>query len=133
MATANVPATSTGHAVAKKDEQTKLITILKNDFKYDIVKEIIDHIKMIKRAKKIKPLEKHRLLYNYNVTLLSYCMPKMKIVEDNTDNGKPMNFTINIGGDADTQPAPKKAGKGGVSITIPTKKTKDGSYSVSGD
>ena len=135
--TANVPAVKPGHAVAvAKDKQTKLIDILKTDHHYDIVKEIIDHINMLKRAKKIKPLEKHRMLMNYNLTLLSYCMPKMRVVEDNSDrDSKPMNFQINIG-----TPAPAASGKpnkakqsGKVSITIPTKKNKDGSYSVSSD
>jgi len=73
---------------------------------------------------------------NYNLTLLSYCMPKMRVVEDNTDkNSKPMNFQINIGTPEPAAPGtpnkPKKAG--GVSITIPTKKNKDGTYSVSSD
>jgi len=137
MATANVPAKRPGHAVAAaKDKQTKLIDILKTDHHYDIVKEIIDHINMLKRAKKIKPLEKHRMLMNYNLTLLSYCMPKMRVVEDNTDkNSKPMNFQINIGTPEPAAPGtpnkPKKAG--GVSITIPTKKNTDGTYSVSSD
>jgi hypothetical protein len=135
MATANVPSTTTGHAVAAKDKQTKLINILKDDHHYDIVKEIIDHIKMLQRAKKIKPIEKHRMLMNYNLTLLSYCMPKMRVVEDNTDrDSKPMNFQINIGV-PDQKPAvptstKKNKNAGGVSITIPTKKNKDGSYSV---
>ena len=131
------PATSGQNLPAQpKDKQTKLITILKDDFQYDIVKEIIDHIQMIKRAKKIKPLEKHRLLYNYNTTLLSYCMPKMRLVEDNSkDNSQPFNFQINIGGPGDGTPAPKstKKKKGNVSITIPTKKNDPGTYSVSSE
>ena len=133
--TATAPAIRKGRAVSAKDKQTKLIDILKTDHHYDIVKEIIDHINMLKRAKKIKPLEKHRMLMNYNLTLLSYCMPKMRVVEDNTDkDSKPMNFQINIG---TNDPAPastsKKPKAGGVSITIPTKKNTDGTYSVSSD
>jgi len=117
-----------------QNTQTRFITILKTDHKFDLMKKIVDHMGQIERAKKIKPLEKHRLLQNYYLTLLSYAFPKMKVVEDNNDrNNKPMNFQINIGGPAPEEP--KKAGrpvasKAGVSITIPTVKNTDGSYSI---
>jgi len=123
-------------AVAKATKtQTKFIDILKTDHKFDIIKKVLDHIGMIDRAKKISPLDKHKLLQTYYLTLLTYCLPKMKLVEDNTDkNSKPMNFQINIGTPAPT-PAPGKPGRpkksqGGVSITIPTRKASDGSYSI---
>jgi hypothetical protein len=120
----------------KKSEQ--FIQILKTDHNYDIVAEIIDHINMLKRAKKIKPIEKHRMIMNYNITLLSYCLPKMKVTEDNTGNtgGKGVIFNISIGG----EDGPKDAGNGrvtkgkkGVRVSIPTKKQKDGTYSVTED
>ena len=112
---------------------TSFIDVLKTDHNFDIVKEIVDHMKMIKRAKKIKPQEKHRLLQNYYITLLSYCLPKIKIVEDNKDTGgKGVTFNINIGGTDPTAPTPVGVSKGrkGVSVNIPTIKNKDGSYSV---
>jgi hypothetical protein len=117
------------HPIAKAADkkQTQFINILKTDHNFDLVKKIVDHMGMIERAKKIKPQEKHRLLQNYYLTLLSYCLPKMKVVEDNTDkNAKPMNFTINIGGSE----AKAKKKKAGVSITIPTKKNTNGTYTV---
>ena len=121
-------------AAVASEKQTKLIDILKTSHKYDIIKEIIDHIQMLKRAKKIKPLEKHRMLINYNLALLSYCVPKMRVVEDNSDrDSRPMNFQINIGGTTTGQlPASTKRGSSSssVNISIPTKKHKDGSYSV---
>jgi hypothetical protein len=126
------PTGKRSHPIAKAadSKQTQFINILKTDHNFDLVKKIVDHMGMIERAKKIKPQEKHRLLQNYYLTLLSYCLPKMKVVEDNSDKNKnPMKFTINIGGTAEKPKAPKKAG--GVSITIPTNKNKDGSYSVS--
>jgi len=134
MPSTTLPAkTPTPGAVAKK-EQTQFINILKKDHKFDVIKEIIDHIQMIKRAKKVKPQEKHRLLQNYYLTLLSYSVPKMKVVEDNTDrNAKPINFQINIGGTPTKSKKAKKPVKGGVSITIPTKKNTDGSYTVDQD
>ncbi len=126
-------------AVAKT-EQVKLITILKDDFKYDIIKEIVDHIRMIKRAKKIKPTEKHRMLMNYNLTLLQFCMPKMKLVEDAKDDGKPISFQINVPIVNNPAPVPMptgnpkaKKGKGGISITIPTVKNSDGTFAVTTD
>ena len=130
-----VPAASKSVAVADaKDKQIKLIDILKTDHNYDVIKEIIDHIQMLKRAKKIKPLEKHRMLINYNLALLSYCVPKMRVVEDNSDrDSRPMNFQINIGGTTTGQlPASTKKGSSSssVNISIPTNKHKDGSYSV---
>ena len=117
-----------------QNTQTRFITILKTDHKFDLMKKIVDHMGQIERAKKIKPLEKHRLLQTYYLTLLSYAFPKMKVVEDNNSaNSKPMQFQINIGSPA--PPEPKKAGRpkaaqAGVSITIPTVKNTDGSYSI---
>jgi len=56
----NPPATIPPAPVAiAKQKAEQLITILKTDHNYDIVSEIITHIKELKRAKKIKPLEKH--------------------------------------------------------------------------
>jgi hypothetical protein len=63
----------------------------------------------------------------------------MKVTEDNSDkNSKPMNFQINIGmNQPDPLPASTKnkrdPSKGKVSITIPTKKNTDGTYTVSND
>jgi hypothetical protein len=139
----NPPATTPASAGAiAKQTSKKLITILKEDFNYDIVADIIDTMAMIKRAKKIKPQEKWRLIKDYQLTLLSYCMPKMKIVEDNTANtgGKGVVFHIQIGG-TDGPADPRDAGHGtvkkdkkkGVSISIPTQKNSDGTYTVSGD
>jgi hypothetical protein len=135
----NPPATTpTAGAIAKKTA-VNLITLLQTDFNYDLVKDIIDTMAMIKRAKKIKPLEKWRLIKDYQLTLLSYTFPKMKIVEDNSANtgGKGVVFHIQIGGT--DQPAdPRDAGHGtvrkdkkkGVSISIPTQKNNDGTYTV---
>jgi hypothetical protein len=137
QSTANVPVPSPG-AIAKQVTK-KLITILKDDFNYDVVADIIDSMASIKRAKKIKPLEKWRLIKDYQLTLLSYCLPKMKIVEDNSadQNGKGVVFHIQIGGN--NEPAdPRNAGSGtvrkdkkkGVSISIPTQKNEDGTFTV---
>jgi hypothetical protein len=133
---AGIPATTKtkSPATVADDKARKLIVILKEDHNFDIISKILDHIGLIERAKKIKPIEKHRLLQNYYLTMLTYCVPKMKIVEDDTNkNGTPINFQINIGGTPTKDPKAKKPVKGGVSITIPTKKGKDGSYSVSQD
>ena len=136
MSTPQLPAATgvNSHPIAKAadEKQTQFINILKTDHKFDLITKIVEHMGMIERSKKIKVQEKHRLLQNYYLTLLTYCLPKIKVVEDNTDrNSKPMNFTINIGG-TEAEPNPKKKA-GGVSITIPTKRNKDGSFSVSKD
>lgn len=134
----NPPATANPNTVTAYNKNVRFIDILKTDHGFDIVKEIIDEIKFVKRAKKIKPQEKRRLLNSYYLTLLSYCVPKQKIIEDNSGNtgGKGVVFNIKIGGD---QPAdPRNAGKGtvkkdkkkGVSITIPTNQKADGSYEI---
>lgn len=132
MPTTKLPATkpATPGAVAKK-EQTQFINILKTDHKFDLITEIVDHMKMIKRAKKIKPQEKHRLLQNYYLTLLSYCLPKMKVIEDDSNKNKtPIAFQINIGGTPTKSKRAKKKATGGVNITIPTVKNDNGTYSV---
>ena len=139
----NPPAvTPTTPVAIAKQKGEQLITILKTDHNYDIVSEIIKHIKELKRAKKIKPLDKHRMVMNYNITLLSYCMPKMRVTEDNSadQNGKGVIFNIQIGG-SDGPADPRNAGHGkirkskskGVAISIPTRKNKNGSYSVTDD
>jgi len=117
--------------------QTQFINILKTDHNYDIVAEILKHMAEIKRAKKIKPLEKHRLLKDYHITLLSYCLPRIKIQESTGDDGGKVVFNINIGGDDNTGGTLKKAGgKGkrkkntGVNITVDTKKNDDGTFTV---
>jgi hypothetical protein len=125
-------------APAPKQVQTQFINILKSDHNYDIVAEIIKHMAEIKRAKKIKPLEKHRLLKDYHITLLSYCLPRIKIQENVGDDTGKVVFNINIGGDDNTGGTLKKAGsKGtkrkkatGANITVSTTKGADGSYSV---
>jgi hypothetical protein len=133
--TPNPPAvipSGTPGALAKKLSD-QFIEILKTDHKYDVVAEIILHMKEIKRAKKIKPLDKHRMLMNYNLTLLSYCLPKIKVVEDTRDNdGSGIIFNIKIGGDGEQKAKIKRAGQGktGINISIPTTKNKDGTYTV---
>ena len=119
---------------------TRFIEILQDDHNFDIIQEIVDHMGVIKRSKKLKPLEKHRMLMNYHVTLLSFCVPKMKIIEDDTRDtvGKGVVFHINIGGSDDKDAGPASAGQGkiskdkrkGVSITIPTVVNDEGTYEV---
>ena len=126
------PPLTPGKAAEKKQE--KFIQILKTDHNYDIVAEIIDHIKMLKRAKKIKPVEKHRMIIQYHAMLLPFCLTKVKAVEETeTGTGNGVIFNIQIGGSDE----PKDAGhgrvsksKGGVSVSIPTKKNQDGSFTV---
>ena len=122
-----------------RTKQVQFIDILKTDHNYDVVAEIITHIKELKRAKKIKPLDKHRMVLQYNITLLSYCMPKMKVTEDKTTDslGKGVVFNISIGGEGEHPNKPKSAGSGvskssktGVSVRIPTTVHTDGSISV---
>ena len=139
----NPPATvkPTPLSTAKK-KTAQFIEILKTDHQYDIVSEIITHIKELKRAKKIKPLEKHRMVMQYNITLLSYCLPKMKVTEDSSKDsiGKGVTFNISIGGGEEHPNKPKSAGKGtvskgartGVSVKIPTTINDDGSITVKG-
>jgi len=126
-------------AVVAQNKSTQFIEILKNDKNFDIIDEILKHMDEIKRAKKIKPLEKHRLLKDYHLTLLSYCLPRIKIQETTGDDtGKGVIFNINIGGDpADTTGALKKAGAGkvrkkstGAHVTVKTIQNTDGSYSI---
>jgi hypothetical protein len=125
-----------------KDKQDKFIDILKTDHNYDIIDEIVNHIKELKRAKKIKPVEKHRMVIQYHAMLLPFCLVKVKPAEEDTGagGGKGVVFHISIGGD--NGPAdPRNAGSGkvrkdkkkGVSISIPTQKNKDGTYTVNSD
>jgi hypothetical protein len=134
----NPPAKASTTAIKAYDKNVRFIDVLKNDHGFDIVKEIIDEIQFVKRAKRIKPQEKRRLLNSYYLTLLSYCVPKQKIVEDNSGSsgGKGVVFKIQIGGPV--EPDMRQAGKGtvkksktkGVSISIPTQLNADGSYEI---
>lgn len=127
--TNNPPAVTGSKAVAGlKGKQKRFITILKDDFNFDIIERIVKHVQQLERAKKIKPLEKARLLQNYYLTLLSFCIPKMKIQEDTGDKKGSVQFNINVGGtplDPNNQQV-----TGGVNIVIPTQKGADGSYTV---
>jgi hypothetical protein len=126
--TTNPPANQTQTPAAlHQKKQTQLITILKDDLQYDLIAEIVAHLKMLHRVKKVKPYEKHRMIFNYHSLLLGFCMPKMKIVEDNTDkNARPMNFQINVAGN---NPADGKVVKP-TTISINTKKNDDGTFVV---
>ena len=119
--------TTTGKSLAKLGKgDVRLIQVLKDDFDYDVIQEIITMIGIIKRGKKLKPLEKYRLIQSYQLALLSYCVPKMKVVEGERGVGDKVNFTINVGGDT-TEPVVKKSGAG-VNITIPTVRNKSGQF-----
>jgi hypothetical protein len=111
-----------------KGKQKRFIAILQDDFNFDIIERIVKHIQQIERAKRIKPLEKARMLQNYYLTLLTFCIPKMKLQEDNGDKKGNVQFNINVGGtpiDPNSQTV-----QGGVNIVIPTKKGANGSYTV---
>ena len=106
----------------------RFIQILKDDFKFDLIKEITDHMGVVKRSKKLKPDVKHRMLQSYYLKLLEFCVPKLKVQEGAKDTGDKISFSINIGGQ---EPALKDAKpKGGVNITIPTKKQIDGTHTI---
>jgi hypothetical protein len=137
--TAVVPATGSKTLTGLKGKQKRFITILQDDFNFDIIERIVSHIGVIDRSKKIKPLEKHRMLQNYYLTLLTFCVPKMKIVEDDRDKvGDKIAFNISIGGSDGTNPsgtsttkgAPTRAQGSNVSITVPTVKGPNGSFIV---
>lgn len=117
----------------EKQKSEQFIEILKKDHSYDIVAKIIERMQMIERAKKLKPPEKYRLLQAYDLALLSYCLPKIKVVEDNRDDtGGGVIFNIKIGGEDDQKKKVRKAGQGktSINIAIPTKQNKDGTYTV---
>ena len=74
----------------------------------------------------------------YLLTILTFCVPKMKITEEPKETGDKIQFNINIG---DSVPPGKqkssaqkkgstKSSGGGVSITIPTVRQADGSFAV---
>lgn len=136
MTKAVATAPTTTKAV-EKASQKRFIDILKTDHNFDIIKEIVDHIKLIKRSKKLKAKEKHTMISNYHLTLLTFCVPKQKIVEDRQDDsGKGVVFNINLGGEPEPQPKTKRVKgkaskpKTGINITIPTRQAADGTYSI---
>ena len=117
-----------------KDKAVRLIDILKTDHNLDIVEYIVGEMGYIQRSKKISPLDKRRLIKDYSLTLLSYCMPKMRVTEDSSDkDAKPMLFQINIGGPQSEESLPASTRKSTTNLTIKTNKNKDGSYSISSD
>jgi hypothetical protein len=121
-----VPA-STSKALLKLGAgKARFLQILKDDFNYDVIQEIIEMIGIIKRGKKLKPLDKYRLIQTYQLAILSYCIPKMKVLEGDKGVGDKINFTFNVGGEAPPNPHGKPVG--GVNITIPTVKKEDGSF-----
>jgi hypothetical protein len=109
----------------------RFIQILKDDFHFDLIKEMVDHLGVVKRSKKLKPDVKHRMLQSYYMKLLEFCVPKLKVQEGAKDTGDKIQFNINIGGD---EPKMKNAKpKGGVNITIPAAQDKDGAITIDKD
>jgi hypothetical protein len=106
--------------------KARFLQVLKDDFNYDIIHEIIEMIGIIKRGKKLKPLDKYRLIQTYHLAILSYCIPKMKVLEGEKGIGDKVNFTINVGGEAPPNPRIKPVG--GVNITIPAVKNDQGTF-----
>lgn len=133
----NPPATTSGmSALAQKatGKQRRLIVILEEDYNFDVVLEMITQYGIVKRAKKIKPTEKARLIKDYLVFIAQLCIPKEKPSEDGPITGDKIKFTINIDTPKPLQPDNVAAKKpGGISITIPTIKGADGSYAVDVD
>jgi hypothetical protein len=118
-----------------KGQQKRLVVILKEDFNFDVIVEIVKQYHKVERAKRIKPLEKARLVHSYLNMLLPYCVPKqMHEKEAGPGTGDKIQFNISIGGGNPTDTLSQKGGDpdshSNVSITIPTVKQPDGSFAV---
>ena len=140
-----ITAGSTALAKTLTGKQKRFITILQEDFNFDIIQELVEAYGVVKRAKKLKPVEKHRLIQTYLLTILTFCVPKMKITEEAKETGDKIQFNINIGGPIaptgkqkssaqhNNRKGSTKSSVGGVNITIPTVKQADGSFAVDTD
>jgi len=119
-----LPPATTSDALAKIGKgDVRFIQILKDDFSFDLIQEMVAHLGVVKRSKKLKPETKHRMLQAYYMKLLEFCVPKLKVQEGAKDVGDKIQFNINVGGEPTIKDVTPK---GGVNITIPATKTKDG-------
>lgn len=110
----------------KKDERERLITILKNDFNFDVVKEMIDLYHKIKRSR-IPHKEKYQFEFKILSKVWEFALPKLKVEERPHDEGQKILFNIMVGSPEDK---PQLTGKSPNAVQIPTKVDKSGSHLI---
>lgn len=111
-----------------KREQKRLITILKEDFHFDIISEMVGLYHKVKRSRMSRK-EKYRFEFQVLSKLMEYALPKLKVEERSGTEGDKILFNIMIGSDSPMQTLP--GNKQSVnSVQIPTKTDADGNFVI---
>lgn len=109
-----------------KREQKRLITILKEDFDFDVVSEMVAFYHKVKNSR-LPIAKKYPLVFQILAKIWDHSVSKVRPEELDNYSGDNIQFNIVVGGTAPEQvPANQK-------ITIPTKKGMDGSFIVDFD
>lgn len=120
--------TSTG--LPTKSEQRRLITILTEDFGFDVVKEMVDLYHKVCRARMPKK-SKYDTQFKILAKIMEYALPKIRPDEAPRELGQAIQFNIQVGA-----PGPQDALPGNTppkQINIPTQQASDGSFIIDVD
>jgi hypothetical protein len=111
-----------------KEIKKRFITILKEDFHFDPIKEMIELYHKVSRSR-MKKHEKYKFQFTMLSKIFEYALPKLRVEENTKDTGDQIQFNIMLGGPQTSQgQLPDTAGN--PAITIPTKVDPNGSYTI---
>jgi len=116
--------------VAKKPnskDKERLITILREDFQFDVVKEMVDLYHKIKRSR-MKHADKFAFEFKILSKIWEFSLPKLKVEEHLGDHGDKILFNIMIGSGPNDQP--KLSGSGANAVQIPTTLDPSGNHVI---
>ena len=120
-------------AVAKKNNnlpteiKKRFITILKEDFAFDPIKEMINLYHKVSRSR-MKKHEKYKFQFTMLSKIFEYALPKLRVEENTKDTGDKIQFNIMLGQqDPATQALP---GNKSNSVAIPTVVDTDGNFTI---
>lgn len=110
-----------------KDEKKRLITILKEDHNFDVIKEMVDLYHKVVRSRMIKAA-KYKLQFQLLSKIMEYALPKLRVEEHKNETGDQITFNILVGqNDPSTKALPGNKPK---QIDIPTKVDPDGNFVI---
>jgi len=110
-----------------KREQKRLVTILKEDFHFDVVKEMIDLYHKVVRSRMPRE-KKYKFQFTMLAKIMDFALPKLRADEGSHDTGDQIQFNILVGGTQANPPLP--GDQGTKQITIPTQVDPDGNYVI---
>lgn len=110
-----------------KEIKKRFITILKEDFHFDPIKEMIELYHKVSRSR-MKKHEKYKFQFTMLSKIFEYALPKLRVEENTKDTGDQIQFNIMLGGpQTPTLPGQTNSRP---DITIPTVVDNEGNYTI---